>query len=149
MNTLLSLLIPASLLFAAPSPDGDGERGHRHYKLQELDTDGSGTLSATEVEGTRIAEHFAQIDTDGDGELTKDELKAGRKGGKGKRGRGKQHLEALDADGSGTLSATEVEGTRLAEHFAEIDSNGDGELAKDELKAAHEARRAARKEREG
>jgi len=143
MNQILSLLLPASLLFAGPSPDADGERGARHGKMPKLDADGSGTLSADEVEGTRLAEHFSQIDTDGDGELTKQELKAGRKGRRGKRGKGKRGKQ-LDKDGNGSLSAAEVEGTRLAEHFAEIDADGDGELSKQEMKAAHEARQVER-----
>lgn len=143
MNQILSLLLPASLLFAGPGPDADGERGPRHGKMQKLDADGSGTLSADEVEGTRLAEHFAEIDTDGDGELTKEELKAGHKGRKGKRGKGKRGKK-LDKDGNGSLSAAEVEGTRLAEAFSEIDADGDGELSKEEMKAAHEARHAER-----
>ena len=99
MQTLLSLLVPAALLFAAPS-DGTRPEGKRGAKMQRLDTDGSGTLSATEVEGTRIAEHFAEIDANGDGELTRDEMRAahearrgeheGKCEGKGKgKGKGK------------------------------------------------------------
>jgi len=139
MHQVLSLLLPATLLFAGPGerPERSGKRG---AKIQQLDTDGSGTLSAAEVEGTRIAEHFSEIDADGDGELSKEELKAARKGRKGKRGKGKR----LDKDGNGTLSAAEVEGTRLAEHFSEIDADGDGELSREEMRAAHEARRAER-----
>ena len=53
MHQLFTLLVPAALLFAAPS-DGPEREGKRGAKIQKLDTDGSGTLSASEVEALRV-----------------------------------------------------------------------------------------------
>lgn len=137
MNAIYALIVPAALLFAAPNGPSKGEHCN---KMQELDTDGSGTLSTAEVEGTRLADKFASIDANHDGELSKPEMKAARKarkGRKGKRGGGKH--KQLDTDGNGSLSLSEVQGTRLADKFTEIDTNGDSELSRDEMKAARKA----------
>ncbi len=92
MNALFQILVPASLLFAAPTDAPERKRGDKPSKMERYDADGSGTLSAAEVAGTKLAARFSTIDADSDGELTRAEMKAARKGrkgdceGKGKRG---------------------------------------------------------------
>ena len=92
---LLQLLLPASLLFTAPSADAPAHAGKAN-KMERLDTNGNGTLSASEVAGTKLESRFSEIDTNRDGELTRDEMKAARKARKGEkdrdhRARGKKH----------------------------------------------------------
>ena len=53
------------------------ERGMN--RIARLDANNDGALSATEVQGTRLADRFATLDTDKDGSLTKQELVAGIK----------------------------------------------------------------------
>ena len=86
MNALFQILVPASLLFAAPTDAPEGKRGDRPSKMERYDADGSGTLSAAEVAGTKLEALFATIDADSDGELTRAEMKAARKGRKGRKG---------------------------------------------------------------
>ena len=89
-----------------------------------------------EAEGP-LERHFDQIDTDGNGEITSTELKAAR----AKRfERGieiRERIKASDADGNGTISSNEANEAgldKLIEHFDKIDSDGDGEITKQELK---------------
>lgn len=132
MNAILTLLVPAALLFAAPQGAPEGRSGKK-AKMQQLDTDGNGTLSAAEVEGTPLAERFASIDANRDGQLSRDEMKAAHQARKAER------FAARDANGDGSLSKAEVEGSKLAKHFARIDANGDGSLTPEEMKAAHKS----------
>ena len=83
MNALLQLIVPASLLFAAPADAPDRERGQKANKMQRHDADGSGTLSAAEVAGTKLEKRFATIDVDSDGELTMAEMRAAKQARKG------------------------------------------------------------------
>ena len=164
MNALLQLLVPASLLFAAPADTPERARGHKANKMQRLDADGSGTLSATEVAGTKLEMRFSKIDADGDGELTTSEMRAhhrahhkghrGKEGKEGKKGRGRDHrarskerFAKRDVDGSGSLSAAEVAGTKMEKHFSKIDADGDGEVTMLEMRAAKKHREAKKGER--
>lgn len=54
------------------------------------------------------------------------------------------HLEKLDTNGDGVIARGEVEASAL-EAFAEMDADANGQLTQEELKAGHEAKRAARK----
>lgn len=54
---------------------------------------------------------------------------------------------ALDTDGNGAITATELRAfgeARLAERFAQADANGDGVLTQAEMEAARDGRRAGR-----
>ncbi len=86
MNALFQILVPASLLFAAPTDAPERKRGDKPSKMERYDADGSGTLSAAEVAGTKLEARFSTIDADSDGELTRAEMKAARKGRKGRKG---------------------------------------------------------------
>ena len=137
MNTMFQLLLPASLLFATPGGDErpDHAKGNR---FAQLDTDGNGSISVAEAEGTRLAKRFAKVDANGDGEISRDEAKAARKGHEHRRG-GK--MKALDTNGDGMLSVAEVEGTHLAKHFAKVDTDGSGMITKAEMKAARKGKK--------
>jgi Ca2+-binding EF-hand superfamily protein len=101
--------------------------------LERRDADDNGSLSAAEVQGSKLADKFAELDTDNDGALGRAELTAMRAGrGKGERGK---LFQKRDADNNGRLSAAEVQGSKLADKFAAIDSDRDGALTRDELKA--------------
>lgn len=70
-------------------------------------------------------------------------------GPRGHRGPGPDHfIKELDTDGDGKISRAEfaAKGDKM---FAEADANKDGFLTKDEMKAAHEARKAKWKEKRG
>ncbi len=58
--------------------------------------------------------------------------------------KGGGHLEKLDTNGDGTVARAEAEAAALVQ-FGEIDANKDGFLTQDEMKSAHEARRAEMK----
>jgi hypothetical protein len=53
---------------------GAGGRPSPEDLVAKFDTDGDGFLVASEVDGSRLADKFADVDGDGNGELNKDEL---------------------------------------------------------------------------
>ncbi|MEP1441481.1 MAG: EF-hand domain-containing protein [Hyphomicrobiales bacterium] len=63
-----------------------------------------------------------------------------------KQHKGGKHFAKMDTDGNGTVSEAEFV-NRAKARFAKIDADGNGEITKEELKAAHEARKAKRAER--
>lgn len=118
--------------------------------LQRRDADHNGALSLAELEGSRMAGRFAALDRNHDGALAGDELAAIKGRGHGPKdpaARAARVLEKRDADHNGSLSAAEVQGSKLADKFAAIDSDRDGALTRDELKAfkASHGRRGAAK----
>lgn len=54
------------------------------------------------------------------------------------------HMEKMDTNGDGIIAKGEVEASALAA-FAKADADSNGQLTQEELKAGHEAARAARK----
>lgn len=63
-----------------------------------------------------------------------------------KHHKGGKHFAKMDTDGNGTVSQAEYL-ERAKKRFAKIDADNNGEITKEELKAAHEARKAKRAER--
>ncbi len=151
-------------LHAIKGMRGDkGRRGRGGHEMKDpaeraakilamRDADKNGSLSAAELMGSRMADRFAALDTNKDGSLAKDELMAIKGRGHGPRGerrdpaeRAAKIFERRDADKSGSLSAAEVEGSRMADKFAAIDADKNGAVTRDELvafKAAHGRRDA-------
>ncbi|EPR44507.1 EF-Hand domain protein [Desulfovibrio sp. X2] len=71
----------AGMMPPPPPPDGGMQGGSldrmTNDLISDLDTDGNGTLSMSEMSGTKMTQEvFDQIDTDGDGEISSDEIKA-------------------------------------------------------------------------
>ena len=109
-----------------------------HPVMRALDTNGDGTLSATEISSALTA--LATLDTDGDGAITPQELmpKRGR-GGAGSQAEGGNmrrvnQMMKRDANGDGTLSVDEVS-DGFAKRFDKVDTNGDGVIDRAELEA--------------
>lgn len=151
MNMLLQLLVPASLLFAAPSAQTPAqERGKKADKVQRYDTDGSGTLSAAEVRGTKLEKHFAKKDRDGDGELTRSEMNRGKKSraakqGKDHRERMKKRFAKMDADGSGEISFEEMVAAKKERKHSKADKRGGKKAIKGKKMSRKDAKRADRR----
>ena len=137
----LSTAILPLLIQAKPNGaqrDGDNARQPPNIEqvFARLDANASGGISVDEAEGP-LEGHFDQIDTDGNGEITSTELKASR-AKRFKRGiEMRERIKAADVDGNGTISnneANEAGLDKLIENFDKIDSDGDGEITKQELK---------------
>ena len=118
----------------------DGDNARQPPSIEQvfarLDANASGGISVDEAEGP-LEGHFDQIDTDGNGEITSTELKASR-AKRFERGiEMRERIKAADVDGNGTISnneANEAGLDKLIENFDKIDSDGDGEITKQELK---------------
>jgi hypothetical protein len=120
--------------------DGNVTRAEVSAKINErfaqLDTDGDGKVSESElaaIRDARRAERFDRLDTNGDGSLSRAEMDAAhqkRAEGRGKRGAwatdGKMHAR-LDANGDGEITKADIE-ARAFKHFERMDSNGDGTI---------------------
>jgi Ca2+-binding EF-hand superfamily protein len=110
------------------------------------------TRAEAERRAPRLARHFDVIDSNGDGRITAREIRAWRKGGRGRaaadpgaRGRFDALFRRADADGDGTLSRREAQASlpRLARKFERVDTDGDGLLSLEEAHAWLDARRRA------
>lgn len=146
---------------AAAAPErgkraGEGcQFGGRHgleSRWKQLDSDGDGSVSKSEVEkaAPRLAEQFAQIDANGDGKLTQEEMRNAmnarreqcRQDPERCRADMKRRFEAAwksaDTDGDGTLSRSEAEKgmPRLARRFDQVDTDHDGRVTLVEMDAA-------------
>lgn len=150
--TLIAALACTATLRAAEPPEKPGPPPPPHGPLfKALDTDANGTLSSAEISGSSAA--LRKLDSNGDGELSRDEYKIdppprppeeGNPGAKPPHGppshetdhkppHGKPPLlAALDKNGDGTISKSEIEAA--AQSLKSLDKNGDGELTDDELR---------------
>ena len=138
---VLSAVILPLLIQAKPNgAQRDGDNARQPPSIEQvfarLDANASGGISVDEAEGP-LEGHFYQIDTDGNGEITSTELKVSR-AKRFERGiEMRERIKAADVDGNGTISSNEANEAgldKLIEHFDKIDSDGDGEITKQELK---------------
>ncbi|HTN77178.1 MAG TPA: EF-hand domain-containing protein, partial [Pirellulaceae bacterium] len=134
-------------LQARPAPENAARPGIEEI-LTRIDKNGDGKVSKDEAP-ERLAAGFERLDTNGDGTLDKAELgkmfqvamqRPGGAGGQPGPGgpppemaAGRMVLKALDADGNGELSASEIADS--AKILAKFDTNSDGKIAKEELLA--------------
>ncbi len=122
-----------------------GNAPHHEFmdRLRAADTNADGMLSRGEAAALpRISRNFDAIDANHDNYITFDELRAFFKAHHGKRHG--DFLKRLDTDGDGRISKAEAASApRLAQHFYQVDANHDGFLTPEEMRAAHQAMRAA------
>ncbi|WP_442510944.1 EF-hand domain-containing protein [Novipirellula sp. SH528] len=121
-----------------------GERGGDRMRMipviAALDADSDGIISAKEIAGAVAA--LKTLDKNKDGQLTEDEMRPefGGPGGPGGPGGGGSseavvaRLMAMDQDGDGKLSQSELSG-RLQSIMAKADTNKDGFATKAEIEA--------------
>jgi hypothetical protein len=104
--------------------------------LAALDADTNHVISAQEIANAPKA--LLTLDKNGDGKLTRDEFIPQRPEGapSGQHPDGRKEfvppiVAALDTDGDGVISATEIANAATA--LATLDKNGDGQLSGDEI----------------
>ena len=74
LGLVLAATMASGLAYAQPGP-GPDRAGFMQDRFAELDTNGDGTITRSEVE-TKIADDFAAADQDGNGSLSEDEASA-------------------------------------------------------------------------
>jgi Ca2+-binding EF-hand superfamily protein len=107
-------------------------------KWTQADTDGSGTLSVSEMQASMptIASSFSQMDTNADGQVSRDEMH-NYKTQHGQR-EWQKKFSAADTNGDKLLDQTEAQSLpMLSEKFASIDTDKDGKLSAEEMRAHH------------
>ena len=133
--TALAVVLAVSTVFAQVGPGrgrGPGARDRGAGVLRRFDANGDGQI--TEREWMAV---FDNIDKDGDGVLSEAELKESAE--QARQEAGNRMFKRFDADGNGSIDASEFPGRE--EMFKRIDSDGDGQLSGEEFKAAAEKRR--------
>lgn len=95
------LLVATTSLFLAASVYANTEGDHQ-AKFQELDTDGSGSISMEEARNANIdQDKFNRLDTDGDGQLSEQEFRAKKDHKDGQRGQSSQGAQGGQGGQSG------------------------------------------------
>lgn len=146
--------------------------------ISDLDSDGDGGLSLTEVgtaigvsDTSEISEAFASLDTDSDGVMSADELESGLQamgppaGGPPPAGgaapasaeeSAETVFDAADTNEDGTVSLDELmaslqvdDSSSISDTFTVVDTDGDGGLSVTELTSAFESMRAKQVESYG
>lgn len=130
-----------------PGPgSGAGPRGNVEEIFQRADANGDGKITKEEAP-ERMRENFDRLDANGDGAIEKAEFAralgrlmaaGGQPGGPAMGPRpefvvGAMVLKALDADGNGEISASEI--ADAPKVLAKFDKNSDGKLDKEEMLA--------------
>lgn len=113
-----------------------------------IDANGDGVITKEEAaKFPRFAEKFAQLDKNKDGKLVRDEMPMHRAGMRGRTDGKRGHeggLRAMDADGDGRISRTEMQAGKngMDARFARMDVNKDGYIDKADRQARMAERRA-------
>jgi Ca2+-binding EF-hand superfamily protein len=130
-------------LIAVGGAAADAKGSGAAERFEEIDTNGDGELTQTELKAHGEA-RFAAADTDGDGLLSDVEMAAARaeRGGK----RAARMLERFDADQNGALDADELAkaaeargGKRGNRMLKRLDANVDGKLSFEEMSGRRDA----------
>jgi Ca2+-binding EF-hand superfamily protein len=107
-------------------------------KWTQADTDGSGTLSVSEMQASMptIASNFSQMDINAGGQVSRDEMH-NYKMQHGQR-EWQKKFSAADTNGDKLLDQTEAQSLpMLSEKFASIDTDKDGKVSAEEMRAHH------------
>lgn len=129
----------ASLAAVSAQEPGPGERGPRggfsfmrmHPVLAALDSDGDGTIAATELAAAPNV--LSKLDADHDGKLAPEEMRP-RFGPGGRGGRGRGPGGPGGEPGGGRPAETEPPSSAdLVKNLLSFDRNGDGNLTKEEV----------------
>ncbi len=121
---------------------GSGGQGPR-MNFQELDSDGDGQITQSEMEG-RMDARFNEADTDGDGLLSAAEMET--QGQKKVADRVARMIERFDKDGDGSLSQDEMPAPRKpGRMFGYFDQDNSGGISEQEFKEAREEMRDHKK----
>lgn len=138
------IALAASVGASAQPPQAPGNRRPPPVPplIALFDTDRDKVISAEEIKAA--AESLAKLDKNGDGQITLEEIHPPRdgkpKGEKSERPDGPPPgdrpvpplIKALDADGDGTISASEL--ADAPESLKSLDKDGDGELSPEEIR---------------
>ncbi len=130
----LAAMITSIAIAAGPDWSGGPMTGHgrhggdhdRHFLgfLKQMDADGSGSVTRTEIAAFNAA-RAAEMDGDKDGQITVAELEAWREAQRVKRLTAQ--LAAMDSDGDGKVSLAEHEAAATW-RLARLDLDGDGKI---------------------
>jgi len=134
------LLIVAMLAGTAVSADQGGFGGPRGERptFEELDTDGSGGLSAAELRAPAL-DRFAAADTDGDGGLSAEEMAAMAEARSADRAERmfERMLARRDANEDGLIQFDELANApRPQNMFERVDTDADGTISAEEFEQA-------------
>ncbi|UWQ92535.1 calcium-binding protein [Rhodobacteraceae bacterium M382] len=133
---IAAILATAGVIVAGTAhaqPGGFGKHGPK-VSFEELDTDGNGEVTKTEMEAHRDA-RFAKADTNGDGKLTLDEMQAQAR--KKAEARSANMLKEFDKNGDNALSQDEMPKPRRAgKMFTHMDADGSGGISAEEFAEA-------------
>ncbi len=136
---------------AVTTAEAAGGKHRPHHSFEELDANGDGKLTQTEMD-THMQARFQGADTNGDGLLSKAELLARVK--KGKAERAEKYvghmLERHDQNGDGALSMEEMAERGHGKMFSRMDANEDGAITKEEFeeaRARHKDRKSKRQDK--
>jgi Ca2+-binding EF-hand superfamily protein len=158
MSPMKMLVIVSSVALAATVYAGDDESKHGSGKAQMMDTDGDGSVSATE-HAAGAKKMFEKMDADGDGIVTAQEMGAAHKdmptarsdegssesatgtasrlGQSDKPKSAASKMKAIDTDGDGTITAAEHE-AGAKKMFDKMDKDHSGKLSAAEIQAGHD-----------
>ncbi len=158
---LWCLVSGVALATTAYAGDDEMKHGSAHDKLTMMDTDGDGSVSATE-HAASAKKMFGKMDTDRDGIVTANEMDSAHKDMPAGRTTSratdsgripqadpsarssdasgkpmKSKMSAMDADSDGTITAAEHE-AGAKRMFDKMDKDDNSRLSAAELQAGHE-----------
>ncbi len=128
--TICAATLVAGAVFAKP--------GGPHFptSFEQLDVDGDGQITRTEMEGLR-ARKMESADTNGDGAISLEELEV--QGAERAKDRARKVMDRLDANADGVLEPEEMKaGKRAMRLFDRVDANSDGSISEAEFDAARD-----------